>query len=114
MTLLLFRFDPDLTKDQGPFWLRNVYFVYLLELRAIAKAAPAILATNFEFGNAKEDKETIESVKNFVELVKSFPEHFDESGMFAGGAEMVIKIHEPFSTGAVRLSELQNAKIISE
>jgi len=42
-----------LTKNQGPYWLRNVYFVYLLELRAIAKAAPEILSTNFAFGDAE-------------------------------------------------------------
>jgi ERO1-like protein alpha len=89
MSLLFPRFDPDLTKNQGPFWLRNVYFVYLMELRAIAKAAPVILATNFEFENAEEDKATIESVKKFFDLVKSFPDHFDESGMFAGGTEKV-------------------------
>jgi ERO1-like protein alpha len=79
-----------LTKNQGPYWLRNVYFVYLLELRAIAKAAPEILSTNFVFGDAEEDKATLESVKKVIDLVQSFPDHFDESGMFVGGAEKVI------------------------
>lgn len=34
------RFSPETTNGEGPNWLRNLYFVYLLELRALAKAAP--------------------------------------------------------------------------
>ena len=34
------RFDPDLTDGYGPQRLKNLYFIYLLELRALAKAAP--------------------------------------------------------------------------
>jgi ERO1-like protein alpha len=83
------RFDPDLTNNQGPYWLRNVYFVYLLELRAIVKAAPAILNSKFEFGNSDEDKETLEMVKKIIEMMKSFPDQFDESGMFSGSLEQV-------------------------
>ena len=33
------RFDPEKTAGQGPYWLKNLYFVYLLELRALAKAS---------------------------------------------------------------------------
>ena len=92
------RFDPDLTKNQGPYWLRNVYFVYLLELRAIAKAGPEILSQKFDFGDADEDAATVEVVKKVVELVQSFPDHFDESGMFVGGSEKVPNIFKSFLT----------------
>lgn len=34
------RFDPETTAGQGPQWLKNLYFTYLVELRAIAKASP--------------------------------------------------------------------------
>nr|CAH7741415.1 unnamed protein product [Callosobruchus chinensis] len=34
------RFSPESTSGEGPNWLRNLYFVYLVELRALAKAAP--------------------------------------------------------------------------
>ena len=83
------RFDPDLTNNQGPYWLRNVYFVYLLELRAIVKAAPVILNSKLEFGNSDEDEETLETVKKIIEMMKSFPDQFDESGMFAGSIQQV-------------------------
>jgi hypothetical protein len=34
------RFDPKATKGHGPQRLKNLYFTYLVELRALAKAAP--------------------------------------------------------------------------
>ena len=34
------RFDPDKTWGEGPKRLKNLYFTYLVELRALAKAAP--------------------------------------------------------------------------
>ena len=34
------RFDPDTSDGQGPQRLKNLYFTYLVELRALAKAAP--------------------------------------------------------------------------
>lgn len=34
------RFSPETTSNEGPNWLRNLYFIYLIELRAVAKAAP--------------------------------------------------------------------------
>ncbi len=53
------RFDPASTNGQGPFWLRNLYFVYLLELRALAKVAPLLEGREeFYTGDEDEDKET--------------------------------------------------------
>ena len=34
------RFDPETTNGEGPQWLNNLYFTYLVELRALVKAAP--------------------------------------------------------------------------
>ena len=34
------RFDPKLGPKEGPQRLKNLYFTYLVELRALAKAAP--------------------------------------------------------------------------
>lgn len=34
------RFDGSTTDGRGPQWLKNLYFTYLVELRALAKAAP--------------------------------------------------------------------------
>ncbi len=34
------RFDEELTEGEGPKRLRNLYFLYLIELRALAKILP--------------------------------------------------------------------------
>ena len=81
--LFLSRFDPDLTDGQGPFWLKNLYFVYLLELRALQKAAPFLEKHTFYTGNEEEDRDTTTAVKEILEIVDSFPDHFDESSLFA-------------------------------
>ena len=81
------RFDPDKTNGQGPYWLRNLYFVYLLELRALAKAAPLLNMQSFYTGADEEDKDTQIAVKELLNIVRSFPDHFDESAMFNGGGE---------------------------
>ena len=40
------RFDPDKTWGEGPKRLKNLYFTYLVELRALAKAAPYLEQVN--------------------------------------------------------------------
>lgn len=80
------RFDPERTAGQGPYWLKNLYFVYLLELRALAKAAPFLAAQSY-FTGREEDKETVTAVRELLDLVKTFPDHFDETSMFIGGQD---------------------------
>jgi len=93
------RFDPDTTNGQGPYWLKNLYFVYLLELRALAKAGPYLAQQTFFTGREAEDKETLIVVRELLNLISSFPDHFDETSMFTGGKqaeEMKFEFREHF------------------
>jgi len=81
------RFDPELTGGQGPYWLKNLYFVYLLELRALAKASSYLSSLPYFTGREEEDQETARVVGEILQLVSSFPEHFDETSMFTGGRQ---------------------------
>lgn len=81
------RFSPQTTGGEGPNWLKNLYFIYLLELRALAKAAPYLEREEYYTGNKADDKDTRLAVNNILDVVKSFPEHFNESIMFTGGAQ---------------------------
>jgi len=93
------RFDPDNTNGQGPYWLKNLYFVYLLELRALAKAAPYFEHQTFFTGRETEDRDTLIAVKELMALISSFPDHFDETSMFTGGRqaeELKIEFREHF------------------
>ncbi|XP_076237215.1 endoplasmic reticulum oxidoreductin-1-like protein [Calliopsis andreniformis] len=81
------RFSPESTGGEGPNWLKNLYFTYLLELRALAKAAPYLEKEEYYTGNKVQDKDTRLAISDVISVVKSFPEHFNESVMFTGGAE---------------------------
>ncbi len=85
------RFDPINTNNQGPFWLNNLYFVYLLELRALTKVAPYLELQTFYTGRDEEDKETLIAVKELLNLMRSFPDHFDETTMFSGDNSLGLK-----------------------
>ena len=64
------RFDPDTTNGEGPQWLRNLYFLYLLELRALAKAAPYLEQEEYFTGNEEEDKEVKLAIHDFLKVVR--------------------------------------------
>ena len=49
------RFSPATTDGEGPERLQNLYFLYLLELRALVKAAPVLQQLQFGSGDAEED-----------------------------------------------------------
>ncbi|XP_063929360.1 ero1-like protein [Zophobas morio] len=78
------RFSKENTHGEGPHWLRNLYFVYLLELRALNKAARYLSKEEFYTGNESEDWDTQLAVVDLLNVVKKFPDHFNESSMFTG------------------------------
>lgn len=80
------RFSPEATNGQGEQWLRNLYFVYLVELRAIAKIAPYLKSEEYFTGIDKTDKEVQLAVKDLLNVIEKFPSHFDESKMFNGAS----------------------------
>ncbi|KAG8516612.1 ERO1-like protein beta, partial [Galemys pyrenaicus] len=80
------RFDPVETKGEGPRRLKNLYFLYLIELRALSKVAPYFERSIVDLytGNGEEDADTKTLLLNIFQDTKSFPMHFDEKSMFAG------------------------------
>lgn len=81
------RFDPSQTMGESTNWLKNLYFVYLLEMRALAKAGPYLEHEEYFTGNDAEDEETQQAIRNMLSIIYSFPEHFNESSMFNGGSQ---------------------------
>lgn len=64
------RFSPETTKNEGPNWLKNLYFVYLLELRALAKAAPYLKKESFFTGNKDEDESVRIAVNDILHIIE--------------------------------------------
>ncbi|KAI5634651.1 endoplasmic reticulum oxidoreductin 1 (ERO1) domain-containing protein [Phthorimaea operculella] len=81
------RFDPSQTRGESPNWLKNLYFVYLLEMRALAKAGPYLEREEYYTGNPTEDEETRSAVQNLLSVIYTFPDHFNESSMFNGSSQ---------------------------
>ena len=54
----------------GPHWLKNLFFTYLLTLRAVVKAAPYWKQVNFYTGDLKEDNEVKKIVLEMVNTAK--------------------------------------------
>ncbi|GIX67814.1 ero1-like protein [Caerostris extrusa] len=102
------RFDPTLTDGEGPQWLKNLYFIYLLELRAIAKAASYFENELFYTGNEENDKQVQVTIKKLLETAKSFPDHFNENVMFSGNDKETRKLKEEFRLHFLNISKIMD------
>jgi ERO1-like protein alpha len=78
------RFDASTTNDEGPGWLKNLYTLYLLMLRAIVKAGPYLENEQFYTGIEEDDIAVKQLVLRIIESAKSCPGTFNESDMFRG------------------------------
>ncbi|ESO03169.1 hypothetical protein HELRODRAFT_135018, partial [Helobdella robusta] len=94
------RFDPKLTWGEGPTRLKNMYFTYLVELRALVKAAPYLkgvrLLESYFTGNEEEDRKVREMVATLLDTLKEFPDQFDENKLFQGDFKKLkeeFKVH---------------------
>lgn len=67
------RFDSELTAGEGPKRLRNVYFLYLIELRALAKVLPFFQQPSFRLytGRPEEDRKHKEMLLEILQLARS-------------------------------------------
>uniref|UniRef100_A0A8C7FG55 ERO1-like protein alpha n=1 Tax=Oncorhynchus kisutch TaxID=8019 RepID=A0A8C7FG55_ONCKI len=92
------RFDAQLTNGEGPKRLRNLYFLYLIELRALAKVLPLLQRPSFQLytGQSTQDRQHKRVLLELLQVAKSFPLHFDETSLFAGNKEEAANLKEDF------------------
>lgn len=90
------RFDEVLTRGEGPRRLKNLYFIYLIELRALSKILPFFERPDFQLftGDKARDAETKRLLLEILHLTKSFPLHFDENSFFSGNPREAAKLKE--------------------
>ncbi|VDM98328.1 unnamed protein product [Thelazia callipaeda] len=94
--------------SEGPQRLKNVYFVYLLELRALVKAAPYFRKELFYTGIAKEDAETRKTVEELMKTLKEFKDPFDETEMFTGVEAVARELREEFRQHFFNISRIMD------
>ncbi|XP_059813911.1 ERO1-like protein alpha isoform X1 [Hypanus sabinus] len=92
------RFDPHITKGEGPRRIQNLYFLYLLELRALSKVLPFFERPAFQLytGNEAQDTKYKNLLLEILNLAKSFPSHFNEHSLFAGEKKESVNLKEEF------------------
>lgn len=64
------RFSPETSGGEGPNWLKNLYFTYLLQLRALAKAAPYLERAEYYTGSEMDDEDTRLAMNDILNVVK--------------------------------------------
>uniref|UniRef100_A0A8C2IV78 ERO1-like protein alpha n=1 Tax=Cyprinus carpio TaxID=7962 RepID=A0A8C2IV78_CYPCA len=102
------RFDEELTEGEGPKRLRNLYFLYLIELRALAKVLPYFERPAFHLYTEHCNgclKKTTHLVFFFL---LSFPLHFDETALFAGNKKEAMKLKEDFKMTFKNISRIMD------
>uniref|UniRef100_A0A336MHH0 CSON001785 protein n=1 Tax=Culicoides sonorensis TaxID=179676 RepID=A0A336MHH0_CULSO len=102
------RFSPETTDNEGPYWLRNLYFAYLVELRALAKIAPYLEKEQYFTGFETEDHEVKSAIMDLLKVIKSFPSHFNETVMFNNGNDFTIKLKEDFREKFMNISRIMD------
>ncbi len=65
-----FRFSPEATDNEGPHWLKNLYFIYIIELRALAKAASYLRHEKYFTGVDEEDVEVRAAVNDLLNIIE--------------------------------------------
>ncbi|KAJ8411881.1 hypothetical protein AAFF_G00155190 [Aldrovandia affinis] len=104
------RFDADMTKGEGPKRLRNLYFLYLIELRALSKVLPFFERRSFKLytGQPAQDQRNKELLLELLHVAKSFPLHFDETSLFTGNKEEAAKLKEDFKLTFRNISRIMD------
>ncbi|KAM9764715.1 ERO1-like protein alpha [Menidia menidia] len=104
------RFDGELTGGEGPRRLRNLYFLYLTELRALAKALPFFQQPRLRLftGRPEEDRRHKELLLQVLQEARSFPLHFDETSLFAGDEKEAVKLKEDIRLAFLNISRIMD------
>lgn len=104
------RFDSELTGGEGPKRLRNLYFLYLIELRALAKALPFFQQPSFQLytGRPEEDQKHKEMLLQILQLTRSFPLPFDETSLFGGDEKEAAKLKEDIRLAFLNISRIMD------
>ncbi|XP_055010861.1 LOW QUALITY PROTEIN: ERO1-like protein alpha [Boleophthalmus pectinirostris] len=104
------RFDSELTEGEGPKRLRNLYFLFLIELRALAKALPVVKEGSFRLytGQPQDDRRNKELLLEILHTARSFPLHFNETSLFAGDEREAAKLKEDVRLAFLNISRIMD------
>ncbi|KAI6661964.1 ERO1-like protein beta [Oopsacas minuta] len=91
------RFNPSSTDQQGPIWLKNIYFTFLVELYALSQAESDLKEAVFYTGNTVDDIDIQNKVSKILALLKTVDLSFDQKRLFFAEIEHVTSIRDAFA-----------------
>ncbi|CAB1331314.1 unnamed protein product, partial [Coregonus sp. 'balchen'] len=97
------RFDVQLTNGESPKRLRDLYFLYLMEQRALAKFC---LSSSCTLASPPRNQRHKLLLLELFQVAKSFPLHFDETSLFAGNMEEAATLKEDFRLTFCNISRI--------
>jgi len=97
------RFSPSSTNNEGPERLKNIYFLYLVELRALQKVIPLVLQGLDE--NGEDVRHLMEGTLKHID---SFPSHFDESELFKDESQEKRELLKRYKENFMEISEIMD------
>ncbi|KAI3379566.1 hypothetical protein SNEBB_009554 [Seison nebaliae] len=89
------RFSKQST-EKGPQYLKNLYFTYLVVLRAMNKASPYFRERGKYTGIKEIDQELQTGINSVLDEIDSFKYHFNESNLFTENSEEMKLIKDEF------------------
>ena len=105
------RFTPGVGEGEEADRLRNIYFLYLVELRAVAKVANIIdgldICTNTAEIN-KESDDTKNLLSKVLREIENFPGHFEEEKLFKEENMENAELLKMFQDNFMKISELMD------
>lgn len=95
---------------EGTRRLKNLYFLFLIELRALFKVAPYFerAVVHLYTGKSKEDQRTKDLLLKLFTEIRAFPMHFDEKSMFAGNTLEAKTLKEEFRLHFKNISRIMD------
>ena len=87
--------------DEGPERIKNIYFLYLVELRAVSKISKILNSIDV----SEEAKQLISSI---ISKLDTFPHHFQETELFKDENLDNKELFEMFKTNFMKISELMD------
>ncbi|XP_072321414.1 ERO1-like protein alpha [Eucyclogobius newberryi] len=110
VTEFLSRFDSELTEGEGPKRLRNLYFLFLMELRALVKVLPVVSEESFRLftGQPRRDQSHKKLLLDILHTARSFPLHFNETSLFAGDEREVAKLKDDLRLAFLNISRIMD------
>ncbi|KAJ0051251.1 hypothetical protein NL108_016922, partial [Boleophthalmus pectinirostris] len=95
---------------EGTRRLKNLYFLFLIELRALFKVAPYFerSVVHLYTGKSQEDLRTKDLLLRLFKEIRAFPMHFDERSMFAGNTLEAKTLKEEFRLHFKNISKIMD------